>query len=165
MVVAVVVGALYVGLVAAHGPATCSLPGGGPCGGGGAIVGRVTPIARPALAACVAEMRGWGYASSFGEQACRQGRRQPWFRAVITNTTGATAAVLCDVDAYEHARRVARDVVLPVFIVKNPGAMFVGAHRRRTLVWYFAPPPGAPSVIARATGFVTRCRTNPSPPT
>jgi hypothetical protein len=156
--------ALYVALIATHAPGSCSVPGGGPCNAGSAILGRVTPIARPALAVCEAEMRRWGYASGIGEKACREGRRRAWFRAVITNTTSSTTAVLCNVDAYQRAKRVARNVVLPIFIVKNPGVMFVGAHHHRNVLWYFDQPPEATPAVAHATRFVTRCRTNPHPP-
>ncbi len=162
----VIVGAVavYVALIATHAPGSCSVPGGGPCSGGVAILGRVTPTARPALAVCEAEIRRWGYSSRFGDEACRQGRRQPWFRAVIINTTDSTTAVLCNVDAYQHTSRIARNVVLPVFIVKNPGVMFVGAHHHRNLTWYF-DPHDAPAVVAEATRFVAHCRTNPDAPT
>ena len=125
----------------------------------GAILARVMPVARPALAVCDAEMRRWGYASGFGQAACREGRRQPWFRAVITNTTDSTSAVLCKVDAYRRTERIARNVVLPVFIVKNPGVMFIGAHHHRNVTWYF-DPHDAPTAVAHATRFVAHCRTN-----
>jgi hypothetical protein len=164
LVVVVALVALYVALIATHAPGACSVPGGGPCGGGDAILGRVTPAARPALAACTAEMRRWGYGSVYAEGACRDGRGQPWFRAVITNTTDATSAVLCNVDAYRRATRIARDVVLPVFIVRAPGVMVVGAHHHRDVIWYF-DPHDAPAVVADATRFVASCRVNPHPPT
>ena len=156
--------ALYVLLIATHAPGSCSVPGGGPCSGRGAILARVMPIARPALAVCETDMRRWGYASGFGEEACREGRRRPWFRAVITNTTDRTSAVLCKVDAYRRTERIARNIVLPVFIVKNPGVMFVGAHHHRNVTWYF-DPHDAPTAVAQATRFVAHCRTNPHAPT
>lgn len=164
-VVLVVIGvvALYVALIATHAPGTCSAPGGGPCGGG--IFGRVTPIAQPAPSVCLAEMHRWGYSSTFAEEACGQGRRRPWFHAVITNSTDSATAILCNVDAYEHTKRFARNVVLPISIVRSPGVMFVGAHHHRNVVWYFDPPPEAPVAIAKATHFTTRCRINPHPPT
>jgi hypothetical protein len=155
--------AVYVALIATHAPGSCSVPGGGPCTGG-AILGRVTPIAPPAPAVCKAEMHRWGYSSSFSDQACRQGRRRPWFYAVITNTTDSTTAVLCDVDAYQHSERIARNVVLPISIVKAPGVMVIGAHFHRNVLWYF-DPHDAPATVADATHFVTHCRTNPHPPT
>jgi hypothetical protein len=166
-VFAVIVGAVavYVALIALHAPGTCSAPGGGPCGASDAIVASVRPISQLSIAACAREMGRWGYSHSYAVQACGQGRRRAWFRAVITNTTGVTTAVLCNVDAYRRSgRRLARKIPLPVYIVHEPGVLFVAGHHETVVRWYF-DPHDAPATITQAARFIASCRPNPNPPT
>jgi hypothetical protein len=166
-VFAVIVGvtAIYVALIALHAPGTCSAPGGGPCGASDAIVATVTPISQLSIATCVDEMHQWGYSHSHAVEACGQGRQRAWFRAAITNTGGATTAVLCNVDAYRRSgRRLAGNIPLPVYIVREPGGLVMPGHRQTVIRWYF-DPEDAPSTIRQATRFIAHCRPNPNPPT
>jgi hypothetical protein len=165
LVVIVAVTAVYVALIALHAPGTCSAPGGGPCGASAAIVATVIPISPLAVTECAAEMNRWGYSHLYAVEACGQGRRRAWFRAAITNTTGTTTAVLCNVDAYlRSGRRLARNIPLPVYVVREPGVLFVAGHHQTVVRWYF-DPHDAPSTITQATRLSAHCRPNPNPPT
>jgi hypothetical protein len=156
--------AVYVAIAIIHPQGVCSLPGAGPCSGGPTLAAAVRPIAPLTLSDCVAEMRRWGRGGSTAVDACRQGRRQTWFRAVITNTGGDQTAVLCAVNAFGGSgNRIGGTIPLPVYIVQEPGVMWLNAHQTRTVEWFF-DPHDAPQGISDAVRFVARCRRNPSPP-
>jgi hypothetical protein len=156
--------AAYVAIAIIHPQGACSLPGTGPCSGEPIIAAAVKPIAPLSLSACVAEMRRWGRGGATAADACRQGRRQVWFRAVIRNTSGDQTAVLCDVQAFRGSgKRIGRTIPLPVYIVQEPGVMWLNAHQTRTVEWFF-DPHDAPKGIVGAVRFVARCRRNPRPP-
>ena len=87
-----------------------------------------------------------------------------WFKAVVTNTTGDGMAVLCDVYAFRASgRQIGAEISLPVYIVQEPGVMWLDGHQTRTLEWYF-DPRATPEDIAAAARFISRCRRDPSPP-
>jgi hypothetical protein len=142
----IVVGVLaaYAAVVIAHPQGACSLPGAGPCR--------------------VAEMRRWGRGRSTAVHACRQGRRKAWFEAVVRNTSGDRTAVLCDVDAFRASgERIGTTIPLPVYIVQEPGVMWLNAHETRIIEWFF-DPHDSPRGITAAVRFIASCRRNPRPP-
>jgi hypothetical protein len=156
--------AVYVAVVIIHPQGACSLPGSGPCSGGPAIAATVEPIPALSMSACVAEMRRWGRGGSTATSACREGRGRAWFRAVVANTTGDQTAVLCDVAAFRASgKQIGAKIPLPVYIVQEPGVMWLSGHETRTVEWFF-DPHDAPKTIGAATRFIARCRHNPHPP-
>lgn len=156
--------AAYVAIVITHPQGACSLPGAGPCSGGPTVAASVKPIPRPSLSDCVSEMTRWGRGGSLAADICREGRRRAWFRAVLTNTTSDAMAVLCDVDAFRASgKRIGAKIPLPIYIVQDPGVMWLNGHQTRTVEWFF-DPHDAPTNIRAAARFIARCRRNPSPP-
>jgi hypothetical protein len=94
-----------------------------------------------------------------------EGRGRAWFRAVVTNTGDVPVAVLCDVDAYRASgHRIASQVPVPVWIVQDPGVLWLKGHQREVVRWFF-DSHDAPASIGEAGRFVASCRRNPSPPT
>jgi hypothetical protein len=153
-----------VAIMVVHSQGVCSLPGAGPCSGGPVITATVKPIAPLSVADCVVEMRRWGRGGLTAADACREGRGQTWFRAVVTNTSGDQTAVLCDVHAFRPSgKRIGRAIPLPVFIVQEPGVMWLNGHQTRTVSWFF-DAHDAPKHIGAAARFTAQCRRNPSPP-
>ena len=85
-------------------------------------------------------------------------------RKAVTNTGSDPTAVLCDVDAYRASgKRIAAQVPVPVWIVQDPGVMWLKGHQRQTIRWFF-DPHDAQANIGAADRFVATCRPNPSPP-
>jgi hypothetical protein len=122
----------------------------------------VKPIAALSSPVCVAEWRRWHGADA--QAACDEGHGRAWFKAVITNTSGDATAVLCDVDAYRASgKRIATKVPVPVWIVQDPGVMWLKGHQRQVIRWFF-DPHDAPANMGEADRFVVTCRRNPSPP-
>jgi hypothetical protein len=154
---------VYGAAIVVRPPGSCSLPGAGPCGAGAAIVASVKPIAALTRHDCRAEWRRW-HGAVEARAACAEGRGRAWFRAVVTNTGNVPVAVLCDVDAYRASgQRIASQVPVPVWIVQDPGVMWLKGHQREVVRWFF-DPHDAPANIGEAGRFVASCRRNPSPP-
>jgi hypothetical protein len=159
----VVLVAVYGAAIVIRPPGSCSFPGAGPCGAGDSIVASVKPISALSRSACVSEWRRW-HGEVEARAACDEGRGRAWFRAVITNTGSDPTAVLCDVDAYRASgKRIATGVPVPVWIVQDPGVMWLKGHQRQVVKWFF-DPHDAPANIGEADRFVATCRRNPSPP-
>jgi hypothetical protein len=162
----IVVGAIavYVAVVITHPQGACSLPVAGPCSGEPAIAATVKPIAPLSLSDCVAEMRRWGRGGSTAADDCRQGRRRAWFKAVVRNSSGDRTPVLCDVYAFRASgKQIGAKIPLPVYVVQEPGVMWLGGHQTRVVEWFF-DPHDAPRNVGAATRFIARCRPNPNPP-
>ncbi len=156
--------AAYVAIVITHPQGACSLPGAGPCSGGPTVAASVKPIPRPSLSDCVSELKRWGRGGPTAVEDCRQGRRRAWFRAVLTNTTSDTTAVLCDVYAFRPSgKQIGAKIPLPIYIVQDPGVMWLNGHQTRTVEWFF-DAHDAPKNIGAAARFIARCRRNPNPP-
>lgn len=156
--------AVYVAVAIIHPQGACSLPGSGPCSSGAAIAATVKPIPPLTMSACVAEMRRWGRGGSTAHDACREGRGRAWFKAVVASTSGDRTAVLCDVYAFRASgKQIGAKIPLPVYIVQEPGVMWLSGHQTRTVEWFF-DPHDAPKTISATARFIARCRPNPSPP-
>ncbi len=165
LILIVVLVAVYAAAVVIRPPVGCSLPGAGPCQSGPEIAATVRPITPLSRSACIAELRRWHRGYSEAVDDCRRGRRRAWFKAVVTNTTGDRMAVLCDVHAFRASgERIGAEMPLPVYIVQEPGVMWLDGHQTRTVEWFF-DPHDAPKHIGAAARFIARCRRNPSPPT
>jgi len=156
--------AMYVAIVIIRPQGSCSMPGSGPCSSGAVITATVKPIAPLGMSACVAEMRRWGRGGLEAASACREGRGRAWFEAVVANTSGDQAAVLCDVAAFRASgKRIGATIPLPVSIVQEPGVMVLNGHQTRRVEWFF-DPHDAPRTIGAAARFTARCRPDPNPP-
>jgi hypothetical protein len=59
--------------------------------------------------------------------------------------------------------RVGLNVPIPVWIVQDPGVMWLKGHQRQVIRWFF-DPHDAPANIGQADRFVVTRRRNPSPP-
>jgi hypothetical protein len=131
------------------------------CGGSGdhptaVIRAHVSPRQPLRHAACMSEMRGWGYSDGAARQfGCNKSASQaPWFHATFTNASAPGTYIHCAFTAWDAGGRQVFHGWLPLAVVGMPAGVYLNPHQSRSIDWYF-DARSYPAAIRRA-GAVAR---------
>lgn len=126
------------------------------------IHAQVAPRQPLRQAACMGEMRGWGWSVDAARQfGCNErAPRAPWFRAKFTNASDSGTYIHCAFTAWDAGGRQLFHGTLPLGVVSMPAGMYLKPHQSRSIDWYFDGRiyPAVTRVagaVARYTSFCT----------
>jgi hypothetical protein len=136
------------------------------CGGSGdhpttVIHSHVAPRQPLRPAACMNEMRGWGYSVGAARPSCAQSASQAeWFHATFTNASARGTYIQCRFTAWDAGGRQLFHGSLPLGVVRMPASVYLNPHQSRSMDWYFDARiyPAAmrhTGAVARYTSFCT----------
>jgi hypothetical protein len=137
------------------------------CGGSGdhptaVIHAHVAPRQPLRHAACMSEMRGWGYSVGAARQfGCSERISQaPWFHATFTNVSAPGTYIHCAFTAWDANGRQLFHGWLPLAEVSMPAGVYLNPHQARSIDWYFDAQAYPTAIrhagaVARYTSFCT----------
>jgi hypothetical protein len=142
------------------------------CGGSGdhprtMIHAHVAPRQPLRYAACLREMRGWGYSIGAARPSCTESASHaPWFRARFTNADSPGTYIQCTFTAWDTGGRQLFHGWLPLAVVSMPAGMYLNPHQTRSIDWYFdaRTHPAAIRHAGAAARYTASCTPWDNPP-